>query len=614
MNIFKFLLFFLLPAIIIFSCDNDSSKSKKPNILWITSEDNGPYLGAYGDEYAKTPNLDKLASGGVVYENAFATTPVCAPSRFTLITGMYANSMGTEHMRSNYPVPDFVKFFPKYLKEAGYYTTNNAKKDYNTIDQPEVWDKSSDEAHYGDRAEGQPFFHVRNLTTTHESRLHDPIDTLIHDPADAPVPPYHPDTETVRRDWAHYYDQMTRMDEQVGQILDELEQSGEAENTIVFYFSDHGGALPGSKRFMFESGIRVPLIVYVPEKFSYLTKEVSGSRTDRLVSFVDFAPTVLSLVGIKPPKYMQGQAFLGEYRSEDPKKYVHSYRGRMGVRYDLVRSVRDKEFLYKRNYMPHRIYGQFSEYLWRAGSMQSWENEYLNGNLNETQLRFFETKPVEELYKISDDPHNINNLANNPAYQDVLKRMRSVNKQWLRNIKDVGFIPESTIREYSRNSTIYESVREQRIPIEEIIETAEMASTGNSEDLEKLIDRLDHRDPSVRYWAAMGFVIQSNKAESFKKRLLSHLNDQNLGVRITLAEALYKLDEKERAFNVIEEVLESKSPVVILHAMNVLLTFDPEKIPRKIWVRVQKFIDNELKGMYRYVKNASQRIVEKKSK
>ena len=495
--------------------------SERPNILWIVSEDNSPLLGAYGDPYASTPNLDRLAERGIVYENAFATTPVCAPSRFTIITGLYGSAMGTENMRSTYPVPEFVRFFPKYLRDVGYYTTNNAKKDYNTVDQPEAWDESSDSAHYSRRSPGQPFFHVKNLHVTHESRLHDPIDTLIHDPERAPVPPYHPATEAVKRDWAHYYDLVTRMDEQVGEILDELERSGEAENTIVFYYSDHGGAMPRGKRFIFESGLHIPLLVYFPENYAHLAPDEvgEGGRTDRLVSFVDFGPTVLSLAGIEPPEFMHGSAFLGRFAAE-PAEYVHTYRARMDERFDLVRAVRDKEYLYVHNYMPQRIYGQHLAYLWQAPSMQSWHESYLSGDLNQVQRRFFEPKAVEELYDVSEDPHNINNLASDPQHRETLLRMRRANREWMVGMQDLGFIPESRMQTIRGEGALYDAVREQEVPIEEIIETAEIASFASPDTLERLAERLNHREPAVRFWAAMGMARAGEGAGAHREALL----------------------------------------------------------------------------------------------
>jgi arylsulfatase A-like enzyme len=604
--------FVMLLATGFYGCgDQQSSSSSKdrPNILWITSEDNSPILGAYGDEYANTPNIDRLADRGTIYENAYATTPVCAPSRFTLITGTYANRMGTENMRSTYPIPEEIQFFPKYLQEAGYHTTNNRKKDYNTVDQPEAWHESSGEAHYHDRKDGQPFFHVRNITISHESSLHDPIDTLIHDPEEAPVPPYHPQTETVKEDWAHYYDEVTRMDEQVGKILEELEQSGEADNTIVFYYGDHGGAVPGSKRFMNQRGLQIPLIVYVPPKYEHLAPD--AKRTDRLVSFVDFPSTVLSLAGIEPPEFMDGKPFLGEYEAE-PRGYVHTYRGRMDERYDLVRAVHDKEWLYVRNYMPQRIYGQHLWYLWMAPSMQSWEEEYQKGNLNEIQRRFFESKPAEELYNLSDDPYTVHNLADEPEYQDDLKRLREANKRWVREQKDLGFIPEGIIDNLRGDRPLYEAVREDNIPLEEIIETAEMASLNERENVEVLAERLDHDDPSIRFWAAMGLAIGHAHASDYVDQLLQQTDDPSGVVRVAVAEALYVLDQQAEAFEIIEEALQNPDEHVKLRALNLLEAIELDSMPAKLSSQVQSLFDEYegTQGTGNYIFRASEKLLE----
>ncbi len=589
-------------------CGETAEDPPQPNILWITSEDNSPFIGAYGDEYADTPNIDRLAERGTVYENAYATTPVCAPSRFTLITGTYANRMGTENMRSTYPIPEEIQFFPKYLQEAGYHTTNNRKKDYNTVDQPEVWDESSGEAHYRDREEGQPFFHVRNITISHESSLHDPIDTLIHDPEEAPVPPYHPRTETVKRDWAHYYDEVTRMDEQVGEVLEELEESGEAENTIVFYYGDHGGAVPGSKRFMNQRGLQIPLIIYIPPKYEHLG--IDEKRTDRLVSFVDFPATVLSLVGIEPPEFMDGKPFLGEHEAE-PREYVHTYRGRMDERYDLIRAVHDKEMLYVRNYMPQRIYGQYLWYLWMAPSMQSWEEEYEKGNLNEIQRRFFEAKPAEELYNLADDPYTIHNLADNPEYEDDLKRLREANKEWIRENSDLGFIPEGIIDSLRGERTLYETVREDDIPLEEIIETAEMASPGEQENIEQLAERLDHDDPSVRFWTAMGLASAQEYASDYEKKLIQKTDDPSGVVRVAVAEALFALDRPNKAFEIIGNALQNPDEHVKLRALNLLEAIDANSFPAPLSAVIRSLLEEYegSEGTGNYIFRASEQLL-----
>lgn len=299
--------FVVLLLLILLNSGSSGQPTDRPNILWIVSEDNSPFIGAYGDSFATTPNIDHFATQSVRYTHAFATAPVCAPSRSTLITGLYPSSLGTLHMRSNYPLPAIVKFFPRYLREAGYYTSNNAKKDYNTIDQPEAWDESSQKATYKNRKSGQPFFSVFNIGISHESQLHNSIPNadLKHDPEKVLIPPYHPRTPEMKHDWAQYYDRIQEMDEQVGAILKELEASGLSDNTIVFYYSDHGGVLGRSKRFMYESGLHVPLIIRFPEKYSHLASGKPGSSNARIVSFVDFAPAMLSLANIDPPVHMQ---------------------------------------------------------------------------------------------------------------------------------------------------------------------------------------------------------------------------------------------------------------------------------------------------------------------
>ena len=542
-----------------------------PNILWIVSEDNSPLLGCYGNEFATTPNLDRLASEGVLYENAFAAAPVCAPSRSALITGVYPPSMGTQHMRSTNPIPEFIKFFPRYLREAGYYCTNNSKKDYNTVDQEEAWDESSNEATYRNRPEGQPFFAVFNLTVSHESSIHEPLDSLKHSPEEVPIPPYHPQTPEMKRDWAQYYDKVTMMDAQAGELLQELEEQGLADNTIVFYYSDHGGVLGRSKRYMYESGLHVPLIIRFPEKYQALATGKPNTRTDRLVTFVDFAPTVLSLAGISVPDYMQGQAFLGK-QEQSPREYAHSFRGRMDEVYDMSRSVRDKRFRYTRNYMPHRVYGQYLEYLWRAPSMRSWEAAYQAGELNKVQSAFWESKPPEELYDITQDPDNVHNLANDPKHQQDLQRLRAANAEWVKSIHDSGFLPEAEMiaRAKAQQTTIYELVRDPELPLNRIIETAELASMRDPANLDKLITRLNDEESAVRYWAATGCAILGKQAEPAHQALEKHLDDPSPSVAIACAEALYYLGDKKKSLATLSQALSYEEEMARVHALNVL--------------------------------------------
>lgn len=541
-----------------------------PNILWITSEDNSPLLGCYGDAYATTPNLDQLAAEGVLYQNAFATAPVCAPSRNTLITGVYPPSMGTQHMRSRNAIPDFIRYFPYYLQQRGYYCTNPGKTDYNlAVDQKDGWSDRTREAHYRNRAPGQPFFHVVNFTVSHESSLHKPLDSLVHDPEKAPIPPYHPRTPEFKHDWAQYYDKVMHMDAMVGEVLKQLEEDGLAENTIVFYYSDHGGVLGRSKRFMYESGLHIPLIIRFPEQYRHLAPAEAGGKTDRIVTFLDFPPTVLSLAGVPIPAHMQGVPFLGAQQQPE-REYAHCFRGRMDERFDFSRAVRDKQFLYVRNYMPHRIYAQYIEYLWRAPSMKSWESAYRNGECNAVQSAFWQPKPPEELYDCKADPHNINNLANDPAYKAQLEKMRKANCDYVRKVYDSGFFPEAEMKARAEGKTIYEMVRANELPLERIMATAEMATMGNPENLEQLQQRLKDQEPVVRYWAATGCIILGEKARAARPQLEALTQDPNPSVRIAAAEALYQLGETDQALTILREAVQHHQVMVRVHAINVL--------------------------------------------
>ncbi|MGG7661596.1 sulfatase-like hydrolase/transferase [Dyadobacter sp. BHUBP1] len=540
----------------------------RPNILWIVSEDNTILLGSYGDQFATTPNLDQFATESIRYKNAFSTAPVCAPSRNTLITGMYPPSLGTEHMRSTYPSPAFVKFFPKYLREAGYYTTNNAKKDYNTPDQLDAWDESSGKATYKNRKPGQPFFAVFNLNVSHESSLHEPLPVLKHDPEKVPLPPYHPATPELKHDWAQYYDKLEEMDRQFGKLLQELKDEGLAENTIVFYYADNGGVLARSKRFMYESGLHVPLIVHLPPKYAHLANQKQGSVSDRLVTFLDFAPTVLSLVDVKVPDYMQGGAFLGKQQKPEPQ-YAFGFRGRMDERIDMSRSVRDKKFRYIRNYLPNKIYGQYLEYLWRAPSVKSWEDLHKAGKLNAVQSKFWEPKPAEELFDVDTDPHNIHNLAGDPKYKKELERLRNANERWIKSYKDVGFIPEAIIYEIAKNTPLYDYARSGKYNFEKIIATADLASSRNTANTQALIRALGDADPSVRYWGATGLTVL--KASAGKEALQKALKDPEPAVRIAAAEALYVTGiDKPGAVAALTDALKSDNPYARLQALNVL--------------------------------------------
>ncbi|WP_082326616.1 sulfatase-like hydrolase/transferase [Sunxiuqinia dokdonensis] len=599
----QFLGLALLTTIGLNACQSQQAK-ELPNILWLTSEDNSPLLGCYGDVFATTPNLDQLASEGFLYTHAYANAPVCAPARNTIITGVYANSGGHQHMRSYYQKSDIIRLFPEFLREKGYYCTNNSKEDYNIAAEQSdsIWNESSGNAHYKNRRPDQPFFAIFNSTISHESSLHKwvPTEELRHNPVEVQLPPYHPDTPEMRHDWAQYYDKVEDMDTWIGEKLKELEESGLADNTIVFYYGDHGGVLGRSKRFVYETGTRVPFIVRIPEKYKHLfPAEKTGSKINRLISFVDLAPTLLSIIGVEIPDYMQGDAFLGNQKTADPQ-YACMFRGRMDERYDMSRAVRDQRFRYIRNYMPYRIYGQHLNYLWKAPSMPSWEQAYLNGECNEQQSIFWNTKPAEELYDTENDPWEVNNLAEDPNYSEVMERMRKANNDWMIRIFDTGFIPEAKRNMMAENQPIYDLLRTGQLPLEEIIATAELATLGKKENLPQLIQLLSNNSEIIRYWGATGLLSLGPDAQSAKDPLKNALEDSSPNVVTVAAEALYYLGEEETALEALLNVLDHPDPFARTHALNAIdytNEFTPE-VQDAIMTMTEKFKDDRSPNRY----------------
>jgi N-sulfoglucosamine sulfohydrolase len=544
-----------------------------PNILWITSEDNSPFLGCYGDSLATTPHLDRLAARGFRYTHAYANAPVCAPSRNTILTGVYASAAGQENMRSAYRKSDVVKLYPEYLREAGYYCTNNQKEDFNIhpSQTQNLWNELGKEAHYKNRPAGKPFFAIFNSTITHESSIHTtvPDARLRHRPESVVLPPYHPDTPEMRHDWAQYYDKVEDMDTWVGGILKELEESGQAENTIIFYYGDHGGVLGRSKRYLYESGTRVPFIVYIPEKYRHLyPAEAPGQPVNRMVGFVDLVPTLLSLINVKIPDYLQGNAFLGRQKTADPN-YLYMFRARMDERYDLSRAVRDAQFRYIRNYIPYRIYGQHIEYLFRAPSLQSWKKACETGNCDAYQQKFWQPKPPEELYDTKNDPWEIHNLAEDPKFRAVLERLRQANQTHLLTIADAGFIPEATLASIDKTQPIYDYMRSGRQDRNALLEAAEYASSHEA-DPRKLARLLKSSDPSVRYWAASGFRILGNNAQPYRKQLKKAASDPSESVAIVAAETLYLLNLEKEGRQALINVLASPHTSTRTQALNVV--------------------------------------------
>lgn len=451
---------------------------ERPNILWLVTEDMGAYISPFGDSTIATPNLSRLAREGVRYPNLFSTSGVCAPSRAAIITGMYPSSIGANHMRTTsytevtglpsygaVPPPE-ARMVSELLRMNGYYCSNNYKEDYQFKAPKTAWDESNQFAHWRNRSEGQPFFSVFNFTDTHESGLFEPYgqrkletryyhlgdslykpgsdrmteqETPVHLPKDTKfdIPPYLQDTETVRRDMWKMYNNIAEMDKQIGAVLKQLEEDGLLENTVIFFYGDHGGPLPRQKRLIYDSGLNTPLIIRFPNKLH------AGTIDDQLISFVDFAPTLLSLIGVTPPDYMQGQAFLGDFKAEKERKYIHAAADRFDAITDVIRAVRDKRFKYIRNYRPEQGYYLPVEYRERIPTMKELLQLQNEGKLNAIQSQWFrENKDTEELFDCLADPHELNNLAENPDYKEKLEELRTEMDRWLTAINDQPNLPE----------------------------------------------------------------------------------------------------------------------------------------------------------------------------
>ncbi len=574
-----------------------SEEPERPNILWISVEDMSPDLGSYGDSYADTPHLDAFAAQAVRYTRAFATAPVCSPARSCLITGLYATTLGTQRLRSGFPIPERFRGVPAYLREAGYYTTNNVKTDYNIADEKswinDSWDANNVRAHWRDRPEGAPFFSVFNLMTTHQSRTGVwPYDQFVeeiqsrldpserHDPAEAPLPPYYPDTELTRRNVARYYDCISVMDHQVGDLLAQLEEDGLADRTIVVFFSDHGMGLPRGKRLLHDSGMQVPLIVRFPKRFADLAPAEPGETIDRLVSFVDFPPTLLSLAGVEVPGYVQGSAFLGP-DADEPRQFIHGARDRVDEAFDMARSVRDDRYLYIRNYMPHLSWLPPEGYSDAAPMRRELLRLREDGQLDQAVLSFAAPRrAVEELCDVVEDPDQMVNLAGDPSMLPILDRFRLEHKRWTFKTRDLGYLPETDVLRRAGDVTPFEMGQDpERYPLGRIWLTAQLV--GDPQAVPVQIQRLSDPDPAVRYWAALGLHAAGSEAQPAVDALRNALTDEAISVRVEAASALAGLGAVDEALEVLTEILKDNRPDAVLRAMRALQQLGSDADPAR---------------------------------
>lgn len=569
------------------ACHAAEATTNRPNILWLTAEDICPNLGCYGDKYAVTPQLDRFAGESVRYTQAFGITGVCAPNRSCLITGVFPTRLGSQGMRSTTTLPPGVKCFSEYLREAGYYCTNNAKTDYNFPVPKAAWDDCSRKAHWRHRKPGQPFFAVFNHEVCHEGQIRVPekkyrqntarlTAAQRHDPAKSPVPPFHPDTPEVRRDWARYYDNVTAMDYQIGDKLKELEDAGLADETIVFFFGDNGTGLPGMKKWIWDGGLRVPLLIRFPRRWQHLAPAAPGRATEAMVSFVDFAPTVLSLCGVKLLPHLQGRAFLGE-QVGPPREYIYGIRDRMAERFDCVRVVRDQRFQYHRNFMPHLPWSQYVSYTEEMPTMKAWRQLAGEGKLTGAAARYFApTKPVEELYDNETDPYQINNLAADPRHRATLERLRAECVRWMQATGDLGLLPEYEMVVRATGSTPWQIATDPRKnPQDALLDAAGIANGRKPANVSRLAALLEHPDAAIRWWGVLGLVALGKEAAPAEAALRKAMADESQDVRIASAEAIGNLGDYDAAMPVLLKALKHDAPLVRLAAMNVLDHFGP---------------------------------------
>ena len=543
----------------------------RPNILWISCEDISPALGCYGDTYASTPNLDTLASKGTVFNTAYVTAPICAPARSCIITGLYATSMGTMNLRSEIPKPDVVETLPVLMRKGGYYCTNNSKTDYN-FNADGLWDENSTEAHWRNRKSNQPFFSVFNLTVSHEGGANDDSVsefselTQFHDPSLAKVPPFFPDTPEMRRIWARYYDLVSVMDMQAGKILNQLEEDGLSDNTIVIFFSDHGFGLPRYKRWLTNSGLQVPFIVYIPPKFD--KGQIEKGKTDQMVSTVDLAPTMLSLAGLSIPEIMEGKAFLGKQK-QSVRKYLYGARDRADDVFDVARSVRDEQYLYIRHFMPHKPYLQkaiiFGE---RKSSVRELHRLHRKHQLPEAAAAMYQPKPVEELYDLRNDPFEMNNLANDPEYQTVKYKLKLKLKEWIIAHKDTGFLQEAEMMIRSEGSTPYEMAHDpDQYDIVSIMNAAWRVGDSTIPMVD-LIHYLSDPDSGVRFWTLQAIQARIKEAKPAGNAIRLLLKDPSPSVQIVAAETLALMNRMshEVVETLTQNLNDSDRPAVVLRA------------------------------------------------
>lgn len=557
----------------------------RPNVVWIVSEDNSiHYLNHFFEGGATTPNIEALAAEGLTFNHAFSNAPVCSVARTTLATGCYGPRIGTQFHRryAMVPMPEGLRMFPAYLRDAGYYTTNNSKTDYNAIPSKDVWDESSNTASWRNRTEaGQPFFHMQSHSESHEGSLHFGQQVYENektetDPASVQLADYFPDTPLFRYTHARYHDRIRAIDDIVGDTVAKLDEDGLLEETFIFYFGDHGGVLPRGKGYIYESGLHVPLVVRIPENFKHLVDGEKGDRVDGFVSFIDFGPTVLNLAGVDVPAEVDGRPFLGRgvtMEAVNKRDESFGYADRFDEKYDLIRSVRKGKFQYIRNYQPYLPDGLQNNYRYKMLAYEQWREKFLAGELSGVTSQFFETKPVEALYDVEADPHEVNNLAGNPQYASTLLELRERLQTIVKELPDLSFYPESyLVKNAFDNPVAFGQAHKGEIG--QLVDTADLALLPFADAQPGIKSALASDDAMTRYWGAMVCSAFADQAIPMIDSVRPLLNDPSLVVRLRAAEFLGIVGEINPQATLIELVNTTTDPVVATEVLNSVVFFE----------------------------------------
>lgn len=575
-------------ALSLWSCDSPKPATP-PNIVWIVLEDMSPqFIGAYGNEAARTPVMDSLINTGTKFNAAFSTGAVCSPSRYTIITGTRTNAYGTGHHRSNYPIPDTVKAFPYFLKKAGYHTTNCVKKDYNTSDRhrlaKEAWVESSPTAGWWSRKPNQPFFSVFNFNNSHQSRTftnpydnykgrildHLSEDERIPD-EDIILPSFYKDTPEMRRELARTYNALKKVDNEIDTLLSRLKKENLMESTIILIYSDHGGGSLRTKSQGLPLGHQVPMAVIVPDAYRHLDPFDGVKATDQPVTFEDLAPTVLALAGLQKADYMSGNAFLGEtFVTHD---YTFSSTDRCGESTDLTRSVTNGRYFYTRVFYPNKPQYSWQKYFDYSASRELIRGYVESDNLDMIQQAPFDSRPVEFLFDLENDRWQTSNLAENQEYAKIKKRLARELDDHLLEVKDVMFLPEYLLDSIAKHTTPFEYKSSPDYDFKSIYEAAQLVGKGK-EAIEKQLSAIESQNAVVRYWGYVGLLNQ--KAQD----IIPHLNRVEDGLdddfapnQILTAAALFKLTQGEKAKSIIQSFLHHNNYLLANQAIQEVLYF-----------------------------------------